>query len=141
MANINRVVVSGNLTRDVELRHVGDNQTPLASFAVAVNGWREGDVSFIDCKVWGRGAEVFAQYAGKGRKAMLSGRLEQERWEDNEGNNRSKIVLVVEDFDLVSDGVSDGAKANNAAGKPRTGSRAQADANYGEPVSSDDIPF
>ena len=122
-------------------RQVGDNQTTLASFGLAVNGYRDGDVSFLDCKAWGKTGEVLAQYVGKGRKLAVTGRLDQERWQDDAGNNRSKVVVVVEDFDFA-DSKGDGAKpANNAAGKPRAGSRSKPDADYGQPVSSEEIPF
>lgn len=140
MSNINKMLLSGNLTRDMELKHVGEG-TALASGTIAVNGWREGDVAFVDLKVWGKAGEVMSQYAGKGVKVFVAGRIEQERWQDKEGKNRSKLVMVVEDFDIASGGDAKPAATNNAAGTPRSVKRATTDDNYGEPVSSADIPF
>ena len=133
-------MLTGNLTRDPELKFVGDNGTVLAVFGMAVNGWREDDVSFIDCKAWGKVAEVIAQHFEKGRKVAVTGRLDQERWQTDAGENRSKIVVTVEDFDFADSKGGDGG-GNNAAGKARSTRTKQADADYGQPVSSEEIPF
>ena len=104
----NKVILMGNLTRDPETRTTPSGQS-VTSFTLAVNRtWRGQDgsqqdsVSYIDCVAWGKTGEVIAQYLGKGRALLVSGRIEQRSWEDKEsGQKRSKVEVVVEDFNFV----------------------------------------
>ena len=80
-ANFNKVLLMGNLTRDVELKYTPNNQ-PVAAFGIAMNRryrTREGedreDTTFVDCEAWGRTAEVMHQYLAKGRPVFVEGRL------------------------------------------------------------------
>lgn len=136
MSNLNHAMMTGNLGRDPELRHVGDNSTPLVTFSLACKNWRKDEPDWIDCKAWGKTAEIMAQHLGKGDKIAVVGRLEQERWMTEGGDNRSKIVLVVESFDFAGGGASTGG--NRPASRTQ---RKQPAPDYGEPVAADDIPF
>lgn len=105
----NKVILMGNLTRDPETRQTPNGQS-VTNFALAVNrtwkgqdGQMQEQVSFIDCVAWGRTGEVIAQYMQKGRPILVSGRLDQRSWEQD-GNKRSKVEVIVEDFNFVGGG-------------------------------------
>ena len=108
MGNFNKVILLGNLTRDIELRHTQSNQA-VANFSIAVNrqwkdqsGQTHEEATFVDCESWGRQAEVMHQYLAKGREVMIEGRLRMDRWQDKQsGANRSKLVIVVESFQFI----------------------------------------
>lgn len=99
MNDLNQLTLTGRLTRDPEMRTTNSGMSIL-NFAIAVNrkaaGDREDYVYFIDCKVFGKFAEVIANVIRKGSPVALTGRLEQERWEAQDGGARSKIVVVVD---------------------------------------------
>jgi single-strand DNA-binding protein len=115
MKGFNKVILMGNLTRDPETRTTPSGQT-VTQFGLAVNRtWKGADgqqqeaVSFIDCVAWGKAGEIIAQYLGKGRAILVSGRLDQRSWEDKEtGGKRSKVEVVVEDFNFVDSGQGGG---------------------------------
>ena len=148
--SLNKVMLMGNLTRDVELKHIsGDNA--VGNFGIAVNRKyksREGEsreeVTFIDCEAWGRTAEVMAQYLAKGRPVFIEGRLKLDTWQDkNDGSNRSKLKVVVETFQFV-DSRTDGGGGGGGGGGRSSGGYETAGATSGQghtPVSEDDIPF
>ena len=106
MASFNNVTLVGNLTRDVELRHVGANNTAVADVSIAVNERvKKGDdwldeVNFFDCVLWSRKAEVAAEYLGKGSPILVSGRLKQETWE-KDGQKRSKVKIIVNELQML----------------------------------------
>jgi len=108
MANYNKVLLIGNLTRDPQMR-VTPSQTPVVDFGLAVNRrWRtpqgedREEVCFVDCSAWGRQAETINQYCRKGRQLFIEGRLKFETWEDKQGGGkRSKLSVVVENFQFV----------------------------------------
>ena len=87
MANYNKVILMGNLTRDPQLSYTANN-TAIAEFGLAVNRKRKGadgqmkeEAMFIDCKVFGKRAETFSQYMAKGRPVLIEGRLEFRQWQ------------------------------------------------------------
>ena len=96
MANFNRVILAGNLTRDIELRETSGGAS-VADVGLAVNDRRkQGDdwvdeTSFIDLTLWGRTAENAAEYLSKGSPVLLEGRLKQDSWENESGEKRTKI--------------------------------------------------
>ncbi|KAA1259041.1 Single-stranded DNA-binding protein [Rubripirellula obstinata] len=107
MASYNRVIVVGNLTRDIELRYTPGG-TAVADIAIAVNERRKSasgewveEVTFIDVTMWGRTAEVASEYLGKGSPILVEGRLKQERWE-SEGKKRSKLKVVCDRMQMLS---------------------------------------
>lgn len=120
----NKVILMGNLTRDPETRQTPNGQS-VTNFSLAVNRtWKGQDgqtqeaVSYIDCVAWGRTGEVIAQYMQKGRPILVSGRLDQRSWEQD-GNKRSKVEVIVEDFNFVGGGDGGG---NYSAGSSTSSS-------------------
>jgi single-strand DNA-binding protein len=105
MANFNKVILAGNLTRDPELRYTPKGSA-VAKFTLAINrtwksesGESKEEVSFVDIEAWGRQAEVIAQYMRKGRPLLVDGRLKQDTWEDkNTHQKQSKLKVVLEGF-------------------------------------------
>lgn len=105
--SINRVIVSGNLTRDPELRMAG--ATPVLSFGIAVNDRKKNAQSaewedvpnFFNVVVWGARGESLSKYLNKGDKIVISGRLRWSQWQNNEGQNRSKVEIMAEDVELM----------------------------------------
>lgn len=104
--NMNKVLVAGNLTRDIETRQAG--QSTVASIGLAINRryragseWKE-EVAYIDCEAWGKTAETMAAHLSKGRSVFIEGRLKLDTWQDKkDGSNRSKLKVVVENFQFV----------------------------------------
>ena len=105
MANFNKVILAGNLTRDPELRYTPKGQA-IARLGMAINrtwkseaGETKEEVTFVDVDVWGRPAEVIAQYCKKGRPLLVEGRLKLDQWEDkNTHQKQSKLRVVLESF-------------------------------------------
>lgn len=108
MASYNRVVIMGNITRDVELRYIPSG-TAVADITVAVNERRKqgdgnyvDDPQFVDVTLWARTAEVVAEYCKKGSPIFVEGRLKLDKWEAEDGSNRSKLKVVAEKIQLLS---------------------------------------
>jgi len=149
--SLNKVMLMGNLTRDVEIRHIsGDNA--VGNFGIAVNrkfrtrdGENREEVTFVDCEAWGRTAEVMAQYLSKGRPVFLEGRLKLDTWQDKtDGSNRSKLKVVVETFQFVdsrNDGGGGGGGGSSSRGNDNYQSAGATGGSSHTPVSEDDIPF
>ena len=108
MANVNRVILIGNLTRDPQLRYL-PSQTAVVDFGLATNrryktasGEEREETCFVDCTAFGRIAEVLNQYCQKGKQIYLEGRLKFDSWEDKQGGGkRSKLSVVVENFQFL----------------------------------------
>ncbi len=140
MRGFSKAIITGNLTRDPELRTT-PNGANVCSFSVAVNrvyrdsnGEQKEDVSFIDCSAWGKLAEMISQYAKKGSGVLVSGRLDQRSWEDKtSGQKRSRVEIVVEDFNFTGS-----ARDNNSGSSSFSGGSDSSEA----PASDlpDDIP-
>lgn len=114
MAGFNKVILLGNLTRNPELRYTPSG-TPVASFGLAVSRrFKQGDelkeeVCFIDVVVFGKQAEHCGQYLNKGQGVIVEGRLQQRRWETEDGQKRSKHEVVAQSVTFLPkrlDGVS-----------------------------------
>jgi len=140
MRGFSKAIITGNLTRDPELRNT-PNGASVCSFSVAVNrvyrdsnGEQKEDVSFIDCSAWGKLGEMISQYAKKGSGVLVSGRLDQRSWEDKTtGSKRSRVEIVVEDFNFT------GARDNGGNGSNNFGASSAADASAPSDIP-DDIP-
>jgi single-strand DNA-binding protein len=145
MQGLNVVHVIGNLTRDVELRHVGQNKTPVTDAGLAVTTKRrtkEGfkdETAFVDVTVWGKMAEALAQYTRKGSPVFFAGRLIMEEWNDKDGNKRSKVKVVAEDMRLLG-GNQQQSQQQQAPPKqaPKQQPRQQPEEEY---APDDEIPF
>jgi len=98
---VNSVVQIGNLTADPELRYIKDSGKALVTFTIAVNERYSDHTNFFDCQAWDKTADNIANHFKKGKAIGVTGRLKQERWENKEGQNRSKIIIVVEQFDFI----------------------------------------
>jgi single-strand DNA-binding protein len=122
MSSINQVVILGNLTRDIELRY-GTTGNEVANGSVALNRkWKSKDgedmeeVSYIDFTVFGKSAETLAKYTSKGSRICLTGRLKQDKWEDKKsGDARSKVVVIVTDFQFLDSGDGNSGKKHRAS--------------------------
>ena len=116
MASYNKVLLMGNLTRDPQLKYL-PSQMAVVEFGIAVNrkfkaanGEDREEVNFIDCTAWGKTGELINQYFQKGKPIFLEGRLKYDSWEDkNGGGKRSKLTVVIENFQFI--GGRDGAGA------------------------------
>ena len=123
MRGFSKAIITGNLTRDPELRTTANGST-VCGFSVAVNrvykdssGEQKEDVSYIDCSAWGRLGEMISQYAKKGSGVLVSGRLDQRSWEDKtDGKKRSRVEIVVEDFNFVGTPRGEGGGSSSFSG-------------------------
>ncbi len=141
MASYNRVVLVGNLTRDVELRYTPSN-TAVTDIGLAVNErvkrndqWVE-EAHFFDITLWGRMAEIAAEYLSKGSSVLIEGRLRLDRWEQ-EGQKRSKIKIVGEKMQMLggNGGRSGGGPSSSNQHDNSEPSPSQA------PPPADEVPF
>jgi single-strand DNA-binding protein len=130
MANFNKVLLMGNLTRDPELRYTPKG-TAITTITLAVNrtwssesGEKKEEVTFVDVDVWGKQAETIGQYMAKGRPLFVEGRLKLDQWDDKEtGQKRSRLKVVCENFQFIGapkggGGGGEFSEQPPAAGKP-----------------------
>ncbi len=115
MASFNRVILVGNLTRDVEIRRIPSG-TAVTDISMAVNErvkrndqWVD-EVNYFDVTLWGRTAEIAGEYLSKGSSVLIEGRLKLDRWEQEDGQKRSKIKIIGDRMQML------GAKAGTAGG-------------------------
>lgn len=154
MANFNKVILAGHLTRDPELRYTSKGH-PYARFGLAVNrtwkneaGETKEEVAFVDVESWARQAEVICQYLKKGNPLLVEGRLRNHTWEDKQTNQkRSNLVVVVESFQFLS---SNRGESGGAASRPVSAPAAPAPAPAEAPepaepeapaAEPEDVPF
>jgi single-strand DNA-binding protein len=144
MANINRVVLVGNLTRDPELRHTPGG-TPVCSLRIAVNSRRKDETgqwvdkpNYFSVSVFGNQAESCAQYLSKGRPVGIDGRLDWREWQAQDGAKREAVEIVAESVQFLGgrDG-ADGAGGGNQFVPAGAGSET---ADF-PAATDDDIPF
>jgi single-strand DNA-binding protein len=152
MANFNKVILAGNLTRDPELRYTPKGSA-IAKFGLAINrtwktetGESREEVTFIDIDAFGKQAETIGQYLKKGRPVLVEGRLRLDQWEDKQtGQKRSRLGVVLEGFQFLGGPASEGGEsprrtppaantATNATPTPPTDVE-------GPPPEEDDVPF
>ncbi len=107
MASFNKIILMGNLTRDPQLSYL-PSQTPVCEIGLAVNhrwrtpdGQQREDVCFIDCRSYGKQAEVLNQYMRKGQPLLVEGRLQLDQWESQDGQKKSKHRVFIERFSFV----------------------------------------
>jgi single-strand DNA-binding protein len=142
MANFNKVLLLGNLTRDPQLSYM-PSQTPVVDFGLAVNrrwtgqdGSSREETCFVDCRAFGRSAENINKYCRKGRPLFVEGRLTYDTWTAQDGTKRSKHRVTVQNFQFIGGGAPAGGAGSSAA--------ESSEVRY-EPESTnagdDDIPF
>ena len=156
--SINRVTISGNLTRDPELRATAGG-TQVLSFGVAVNDRRrnpqngewEDYPNFVDCTMFGTRAEAVSRYLSKGSKVAIEGKLRYSSWE-RDGQRRSKLEVIVDEIEFFSRGQQGGGQGGygqpaygqggyDAAHMPVPAPQAPAPVPPAGDVFDDDIPF
>jgi single-strand DNA-binding protein len=161
MANLNKVMLIGNLTRDPELRHTPSGKT-VSEIGLAINrtwtndqGQKQEDTTFVDVTLWGRQAEVVQQYVTKGSPIYIEGRLQLDSWDDKEtGKKRSKLRIIAENFQFLSGkpgatgggnsggGYSERPQQTSSAPQQRSGPPQGASAAPADDFQEDDdIPF
>ena len=142
-ANINRVVLVGNLTRDPEMKHLPSG-TALCSLRIAVNTRRKDESgqwtdkpNYFDVSVWGNQGESCAQYLAKGRPVAIDGRLEWREWEATDGSGKRQAVEIVADnVQFLGGRDGDGGGSFVPAGAAQSSS-----ADFPSSPTDDDIPF
>jgi single-strand DNA-binding protein len=154
MANYNKVILVGNLTRDPQMSYL-PSQMAVVEFGLAVNRrWRGPDnqqreeACFVDCRAYGKQAETINQYLQKGKAVLVEGRLQYDTWEGKDGTKRSKHRVIVERFQFLG---APGAPSSRQAPQQSHASDAQ---DHGEPsepsepappsaeeAGGDEIPF
>ena len=147
-ANINRVVLVGNLTRDPEMKHLPSG-TALCSLRIAVNTRRKDESgqwtdkpNYFDVSVWGNQGESCAQYLSKGRPVAIDGRLEWREWEATDGSGKRQAVEIVADnVQFLGSRGDSGDGAGGGSSFVPAGTAAQSDADFPSSASDDDIPF
>lgn len=134
MANLNRVILMGNLTRDPQVRYTATG-TPVATLGLAVNNrikqgdeWKD-DPCFIDVVVFGKQAESCGEYLSKGRPVLIEGRLQYRTWESQEGQKRSKHEVLADRVQFMP-----------RASRPGEGG-VSGDVAEGDAMEEDDVPF
>jgi single-strand DNA-binding protein len=169
MASFNRVILIGNLTRDIELRYLQSGMA-VADVGLAVNEKRKNangewieETTFVDVTVWGRTAEVMSEYLSKGSPVFIEGRLKYDTWEGQDGQKRSKLKVTCDRMQLIGAPRGQGGQGGSPRPSQQAPQRAQAqgsqnnqdsqfsqaappdeffDAPPAEPTSGgDDIPF
>jgi single-strand DNA-binding protein len=156
MANLNRVLLIGNLTRDPELRYTPKG-TAVTEIGLAVNriysgedGEKKEETTFVDVTLWARQAEIAGQYLRKGRPVFIEGRLQLDTWDDKQtGQKRSRLRVVAENLQLLgSRQESEGSSSfSSSSPAPRRGPSAPVPPPKPEPrdpdldAEPDDIPF
>ena len=116
MASYNRVILVGNLTREIELRYTAGG-TAVTDIGLAVNDRRKtasgewiDETTFVDVTLWGRTAEVASEYLGKGSPILVEGRLKLDTWE-SEGQKKSKLRVVCDRMQMLSGGQGGGSRS------------------------------
>lgn len=130
MANVNKVMLLGNITRDLEVRYTPKG-TAVCDLGMAVNRIRTGDngerieeVTYVDVTLWGRQAELAGQYLSKGRSVFIEGRLQLDQWDDKAtGQKRSRLRVVGENMQFIGGqgggGSQGGGSQQGGGGAPR----------------------
>jgi single-strand DNA-binding protein len=163
MANLNKVMIIGNVTRDPEIKYTPKGSA-VVDIGIAVNrtftpegGERREETTYIDVTLWGRTAETAAEYCKKGRSVYVEGRLQLDSWEDKtSGQKRSKLRVVGENYQLLDrrpggSGGAGGSGGGDEEYSERPASRVPSSAGGGfskgsntspqPPIEEDDIPF
>ena len=147
MANLNRVILAGNLTRDPQLSYTPSN-TPVCKFGMAINrqwtdrgsGEKREETCFVDLTAFGRTAETINQYLRKGRGILVEGRLHFSQWTNPEGQKRSKLEVIVDQFQFLG-GPRDAQSGAGAGAAAADGSSHGAPVDEEPPPADSNIPF
>ncbi|MCU0848338.1 MAG: single-stranded DNA-binding protein [Spirochaetes bacterium] len=136
-SDLNKVILIGRMVRDPELRYT-QNGSAVSSFSLANNrtytasGEKKEIVSFFDCVAWGKTGEVIVQYCKKGHRIGIEGRLQSRNWEDQNGNKRKTVEIVIDNFQFLTpkDSHGESVEVPHPTQEPES-----------NPYSDEDIPF
>lgn len=145
MANLNRVLLIGNLTRDPDVRYTPKG-TAVTELGLAVNrvysgenGEKQEETTFVDVTLWARQAEVAGQYLKKGRPVFIEGRLQLDTWDDKQsGQKRSRLRVVAENLQLLGVRQEGEAPASSTPPRGRSSKNASVPAKVGGEETDDD---
>ena len=146
MASYNKVILIGNLTRDVAVRYISSGKA-VAEIGLAVNnsytdkasGQKRDDTVFVDVTLWGRTAELAGEYLAKGKPVMVDGRLVLDSWDDKAtGTKRTKLKVVGETIQFLGGG--DGERRAPARQQEKSAAQVD-DSGFDDGGISDDVPF
>jgi single-strand DNA-binding protein len=154
MANFNKVILAGNMTRDPELSYTPSN-TAVCKFGIAVNRkWfskadnaQREETMFIDCVAWSKSAEIINQYMRKGRPILIEGRLVLDTWTSNEGQKRSRHTVTVDTFQFLGGAPSQGGASQSGGDREASNVAHHAPQESAPPpappapAETDDVPF
>ena len=141
MASFNKVILIGNLTRDPDLR-VTNSGLSICKLGLAVNrnyttkeGEAKDETTYVDIDAFGKQAEILSKYMQKGKPLMIEGRLKLDQWESNEGQKRSKLGVVLENFQFIG-----GREETNAKNSEKMEDNSSSSSQAEEPFDGD-VPF
>ena len=153
MASLNKVLLIGNLTRDPDVRMM-TNGRPVCNFGLALNrtykdaeGNRKDETTFVDVECFGPRAEAVGRFFTKGRAIFVEGRLKLDQWETKEGEKRSAIRVVLDNFEFVDSrqeatGTNAGRSDDKISAQESTPREKQvADSKEADPELDEDVPF
>jgi single-strand DNA-binding protein len=155
MANVNKVILIGNVTRDPEVKFTSKGSA-VTDIGLAINrnytldnGEKREETTFVDVELWGRLAEIAGEYAKKGRSIYIEGRLRMDTWEDkSSGQKRSRMKVVGENIQLLGNRSEGGSPRQSSGGAdqeghdaPRRSAPPQRSHNPAPTEADDDIPF
>ena len=145
MANYNKVILIGNLTRDPEMSFL-PSKTAVTELGLAINrkwkdqqGEQKEETCFIDCRAYGKQAETLKQYVKKGSPLLVEGRLQLDSWEGQDGKKRSKHRVIVERFQFL--GKQDAQPQAEAPAAQDSPPQTQPAAASGGPQGADGLPY
>jgi single-strand DNA-binding protein len=146
MANVNKVILIGRLTKDPELRFTPQG-TAVTDVSIAVNrvsrnpdGTTREETCFVDVTIWSKQAEATAEYVKKGQQIYIEGRLSQDRWEDKQtGQKRSKLKVIAERVQFLGGG--GGRREEGGGGGAGGAEDVPPDAEPAEQSGGGDVPF
>jgi single-strand DNA-binding protein len=144
MASFNRVILMGNLTRDVELKYL-QSGTAVTEVGLAVNDRRKDaktgqwvdETTFVDVTMWGRTAEIAGEYLSKGSSVLIEGRLKLDQWE-TDGQKRSKLRVVCENLRML--GGKGGGQGGGGGGRQSGGGQQYDESEYGGGMHEEAAP-
>jgi single-strand DNA-binding protein len=146
MASFNRVILMGNITRDIELKYI-QSGTAVTELGLAVNDRRKtstgewiDETTFVDVTLWGRTAEVASEYLEKGSPVLIEGRLKLDQWE-TEGQKRSKLRVVGEKMQMLAKGAGGGTPSSRPSSESEYSEAAPTSSAPPTGPPDEDIPF
>ncbi len=128
----NLTILTGRITKDLELKQAG--QTQVTNFSMAVdNPFKKDDTSFFDIVAFGKTAQLLNDYCGKGSKVLIEGNLKQDRFQDKEGNNRSVVRVIANRIEFLD---NKGSNQSQQQGQSQSSNNP-----FENDISSDQLPF